>query len=311
MHVKIEEGLKEYKNSLESREASYIEQAKLGNRITGFGMFLALMGFFVPLLLITPFKDAQAFLAVVVVLLMAVGLSLAYWGRRINDKKGIPRLPIQYLTSDEKIFLEVFKSLTNLADYLNEPENVRQDSRKSEPLRIQGLKCMRETYGLLNGAWQSSDIKVVMKTIGNDMVDFKEEFGRSLIYTVESATKKENVETSFNILTRFANFLRDPTKELLVKLKQDIKAEQETSQLLRTDKLSPRYPILDTILRRGILQHLAILGTIFAVAFCSAFVPFSLAHIDMNTAILVFAAIFGPSLAVYLDFAFRRWKPKS
>jgi hypothetical protein len=148
------------------------------------------------------------------------------------------RFPIEYLTADEKIFLKLFEAVGNIVSYLNTQEQKASSpsAGSSEPLKYQGLKYMRETYGLLSTGWQPSKINVVMKTIGNDIEDFKQEFERSLVYTLEFGMKRENVESVFNILEQFARFLIDPTKEDLLKLNKNIKKEQEEKRLLRSDK---------------------------------------------------------------------------
>jgi hypothetical protein len=217
-----------------------------------------------------------------------------------------------YLTADQKIFLKVLDSLTNLADYLNsESKKTLQEDPKSEPLKFQGLKYMRQTYELLYTIWQPNDISVIMKTIGKDMEDFKQEFERSLIYTVEFGTKRENVEAVFNVLAKFASFLVDPSREELLELNKNIKEGQDKKYLLRSDRPRSRYPIVDSLLRYSIPQHLTILAIILLSGFALAFIGTSSGHIDVNTAYVVFAGFSGPLLAAYFGYLLLRWKPKT
>lgn len=307
MPVKLEDALKDYKDSLNNRVVTYKEQSKSGNTLQSSGMFLVLVGMFLYVVL-TSFTRQDAVLSFALsIFIMILGCLSAYFGLHINVKKGIPRQSIGYLTTDERMFLKLFESLTALEGYLNsEPEEGHQDYRKSEPLRYQGLKYMRETHNLLDAEWRPTNIGVVMKTIGEDMEDFKLEFERSLINTVEFGSKRGNVEAVFDILTEFAEFLMDPDKGRLICLNTNIKKRQEEHLLLRSDKPHSRYPIIDSLLRYRIPQHSMIFAIILLVGFSIAYVGLSTGHIDMNTAFLVFTGFSAPLLAVYVAYILRR-----
>ena len=312
MHVELEKSLQEHKTSLENRVTTYREQSRLGNRIINLGFVLTISSLLGMFLLVNPKYEWVTLGIAVVMALMAFGFFFLFLGRRINDKKGLPRFPTEYLTADEKIFLKLFDALSNMKNYLNdELKETPKNHVRSEPLRYQVLKYMRETYRLLYTDWQPSNIKVVMKTIGNDIEDFKQEFERSLIYTVEFGTRRENVEVVFKILEEFARFLIDPNREDLLKLKENIKKEQDQKCLLRSDKPRSRYPLVDSILRYSVPQHLMIISIILLSGFAIAFFGVSSGQIDVNTAYLVFVGFSGPSLAAYFGYLLLKWKPKN
>jgi hypothetical protein len=54
-----------------------------------------------------------------------------------------------------------------------------------------------------------------------------------------------------------------------------------------------------------------ILAIILLSGFALAFVGMSSAHIDANTAYLVFVGFSGPSLAAYFGYLLLKWKPKA
>jgi hypothetical protein len=306
MHVKLEAALKDQQNSLDIRLVTYKEQSKRGNWLMNSGMLLGILGAFLyPIGTSLTYQEPVLLLALSAFLLI-FGCLLAILGLRINDKRGIPRQFTEYLTIEERIFLKLFESLAALEGYLNsEPEEGHQDYRKSEPLRYQGLKYMRETHNLLNTEWRPTNIGVIMKTVGKDMEDFKQEFERSLINTVEFGSKRENVVV-FDILTEFAEFLMNPDKGGLLILNANIKKRQEEQLLLRSDKLHPRYPIIDFLLRHGIPKHLAWLSMIFLSSFFIAYVGWLNWHIDVNTAYMVFTTFSVTLLVIYSRYVSKR-----
>jgi hypothetical protein len=306
MHVKLEAALKDHKDLLDNRLVTYEEQSKRGNWLMNSGILLAILGAFLyPIGTSLTHQEPVLILALSVFLLI-FGCLLAILGLRINDKRGIPRQFTGYFTIDERIFLKLFESLTALEGYLNsEPKEGHQDYRKSEPLRYQGLKYMRETHDLLDAEWRPTNIGVVMKTIGEDMEDFKQEFERSLINTVEFGSKRENVVV-FDILTEFAEFLMNPDKGGLVILNANIKKRQEENLLLRSDKPHPCYPIIDSLLRYRVPQHSMIFAIILLSSFFIAYVGWLNWHIDVNTAYMVFATLSSPLLAVYFGYMLKR-----
>jgi len=59
---------------------------------------------------------------------------------------------------------------------------------------------------------------------------------------------------------------------------------------------------------RATLKHAIIIGLIFSLGFVPALCVFHFGSGSIDTAILTFATVFGPSIAVYLNYALKKEK---
>ena len=285
----VSEKIKGYKDALETRVRTFKELSKRGRWTIRFGIFLSLIGVLIyfPLLLMIPTTIATF----ITFLTFGSGVLMVVIATRFIESKGIPRIQSFYLSPDEKIFLESFDALTFLEAYLN---------RKLEPAKYQCLKELREAHELMEEYWAPSEIKVIMKEIGNEMETFKEKFDENLIYTLERGMRVETVQAAYDILAEFGEYLIDPSKEKLVELnkKMDSLPHSETRRL--------RYPITDFIKKYQIHKHSIVVGVILLAGAIPALLGLHYGDISTDAAILVFAAISGPSIAAYLEYVLKK-----
>lgn len=284
----VKQNIKDYKHAIETRVRTFKELSKRGRWVRNFGILLMLIDIVILFILFTIFT----YIALIVYsLLFIVSVLIVYIGNSLIESKGIPKISSLYISSDEKIFLKIVDALAFLEVHLKEG---------LEPAKYQCLKELHEAHKLMEEYWMASDIKVIMKEIGNEIETFKDNFEKNLIYTLEGALEKETIQSEYDILTEFGEYFIDPSKEKLVDL------NKKMDSLLHSEKARPRYPIVDFLKRHQVHQHVAVIASIFAVGFFSALLGIYYGDISMDTAFIVFATIFGPLIAVYLTYVLRR-----
>lgn len=286
----VKKNIKDYKDALETRIKTFKELSKRGRWVRNFGLLLVLIDIAMLFILLNIIM-ATNIVMIIYVLLFITGSLIAFLGDHLIKSKGIPTIPSLYLSSDEKIFLKIFNALDFLEVHLNEG---------LEPAKYQCLKEMHEAQKLMEEYWVTSDIKVIMKEIGNEIETFKEKFEKNLIYTLENALEKETIQSAYNILTEFGEYFSDPTKEKLIDL------NKKMDSLSHSEIIRPHYPIIDFLMRYQIHQHAAVMALIFAVGFFSASLGIYYGHISIDTAFVVFATIFGPLIAAYVAYVLRK-----
>lgn len=289
MHIMVKENIKEYKDALETRRKTYKELTKRERWMVNVGSLLILCSIFA-LIFLVYWVDVMIG-AATMLLLMITGSLMVFIGQHLMQSKGIPKFPRLWFSCDEKIFLKIFEALTFLETYLKE---------KLQPAKYQCLKTLHEAHKLMEEYWMPSEIKVIMKEIGNEIEVFKEKFEHNLVYTLSYGTKKENVQGVYDTMTEFAEYLIDPSKEKLVAL------NKRTDSLLRSEITRPRFPIVAFLKRYQIHYHAIGICSIFAVASFSALLGIYYGQISGDTAFVVFATIFGPLIAVYFTYVLRR-----
>lgn len=289
--MKIKESIKEHKNALANRERTYKELSKRGRRIGYFGILLFISSFlFIPLGYLIPPEIATRMW----VLMFGIGLLLVFIGQLVIKLKGVPST---YFSPDDEIFLKAFDALTFLETYMRD---------NLELAKHQCLNELHETNRLMKYYWKPSEIEVVMKEIGNEIETFKEKFEEDLIYTSRYGTKKEGFQTVFDLLTEFAEYLIDPSKEKLIHLNQNIDLNQKKGSLLHSKKARPSYRVIDFFKRHQIHKHVAFVTLFFAFGFFPALFGIYFSDISINTAYMLFAAIFGPSIGGYIIYLLKR-----
>ena len=288
----VSEKIKEYKNSLETRVRTFKELSKRGRWISNFGFLLSFSGIAIFFLVFLLTEDVfTPFISFFVMFL--VGIFLVFLGTHVIVSKGVPRYQDFYLSSDEKIFLKIFDALTFFEAHLH---------RKLEPARYQCLNELREAYGLMEEYWVPTGIKVILKEIGSEIQIFKEKFDENLIYSLERGTKTETVQEIYDILSEFGEYLIDPSKEKLVELNK----RMDSDSLLHLETTRPRYPIVDFLKKYKIQKHAIVVGLIVLCGVVPSLIGLNYGAISSDSAIIVFATISGPSIAVYLGHVLRK-----
>jgi len=286
----VEDNIKEHKNALETRVRTFKELSKRGRWTVNFGILLWLIGiaiYFPLALLETPTTTAMTGL----LLPFGAGFLIVFIGRHLIESKGIPRVPRLYLSPDEKIFLAIFDGLTFLEAYLK---------KDLEPAKYQCLNELREAHELMEEHWVPSEIKVIMKEIGNEIETFKENFEENLIYTVERGTKKETIQATYNILNELEEYLIDPSKEKLVDL------NKKMGSLPHSEIVKPRYAIVDLLKQHQLHRHAIVVGLILAAGFIPALLGVHYGVFSIDAAVVLFVGISGPSIAIYLDYILKK-----
>lgn len=289
----VKDNIKEYKETLENRERTYRELSKRGRWMQNFGALLVAFSFVFFILLPVVLPPNTAF--ILWVLTVIIGIIMVQIGVFFVKSKGVPKV---YFSPDEQIFLKIFDGLTFLDSYVKE---------KLEPARYQCLKELREAYKLIEYHWELSEIGVVMKEIGDEIETFKEKFDRNLIFTLESS---EKIETLYDKLTKFAEYLIAPSKEKLIAL------NNEMDSLLHSKKVRAHYTttdflkitIFDFLKHYQVHRHALVIALIFTVTFSPTLFLIYYCHASIDTAALVFAAIFGPIVTIYLTHTLKKYR---
>jgi hypothetical protein len=271
----INERIKEHKEVLENRERTYETMSKTGRYISYFGLLLFLISFLsLPLSLGNLIPSSIA--GQVWVSLFGLGSLIIFVGGIYNRLKGISSF---YVSSEEFIFLELVEALTSLETYKKE---------KLDLARYQCLKELHKTDGLIKYYWvPPSRVQIVMREIGDEIVTFEERFVKNLIFSLESGGEIEKVD---DILTEFGLYLIDPSKDKLTSLnkKMDSLPHSEVKH----------YPISEFFKHHEIAKYFLVIGLIFAISLSSSLFGFYYMHVSADTALIVFATIFGPLAAV-------------
>jgi hypothetical protein len=287
----IKECIKDYKATIENREKAIKEMSKTGRYIIYFGMLLFLSSLVLIPFLTIPFF--QNFISQTTWAwfggLEAAGVTCVFIGGAINWRRGIPQTTF---SSEDIIFLPLFEALTSFETY-------KKDSL--ELAKFQCIKKLNKVRSLMRLYWKPSDIAVVTKEIGNEIETFKEKFDENLIFILKNSRTKneEKIKVIDSVLNEFGEYLIEPNKERLVELNKKIDS-------LHPEDVKPIYSLSDFVRQRQSIRHILVTIVILVASLSPAFYGFYYMHVTVDTAILVFAAIFGPLMAVYFAYVLRK-----
>lgn len=288
----IKECIKDYKATIENREKAIKEMSKTGRHFAYLGLLLFCGSFaFLPsittpsfLNLTSPFTASVLFGG-----LIALGMTSTFVGGMINLRRGIPQITS---SSEDTIFLTLFEALTSFETY-------RKDNL--ELAKYQCIRKLNKVRYLMRLYWKPSDIAVVTKEVGNEIETFKEKFDKSLIFILKNSRTKneEKIKVIDSVLNEFGEYLIDPNKEKLLELNKKMDS-------LHPEDVKPLFSLTDSIRQWQSIRHILLTILILTASLSSAFFGFYYMHVTADTAIIVFATIFGPLMAVYFTHVLRK-----
>lgn len=146
------------------------------------------------------------------------------------------------LTTEQYLFLNVYSIITDLDRYYKE---------KLEYWRVQAGKKIAKVVKSV-GSWSSGDLKLVRKTLGSHLESLNRNFKSKLLPAITEGDE-ENLLKAHSILISFAQYLLEPTIDLLEHLNKEMSTittlpTAKLSLVVRFSNLLKIYPVLKHIL---------------------------------------------------------------
>jgi len=205
----------------------------------------------------------------------------------------LSRFAIPYMLSlEESLFLKVCSVIEDLGAYI---EDEREPDRKSAEKKIEKILSEIEK-------WYIGDIKLCANVIGSRLEAFKEAFYRKVISSVRQREKPDLINAYF-ILRGFAKYLLE-SEQKIEDIERMTKAMNEMIKVTAPSGPSAPKTILGLKVNT-LLLHIGLLTLIMVCGVTPAILGIYYGNISLENAFLVFAAIFGPLIAVYLSYVLR------
>jgi len=151
----------------------------------------------------------------------------------------------------------------------------------------------KEILSTVKEDWKLGDFRLARRNFGTAISDISVNLYQSVIPSLEKRKKLDKVE---QILYQFANYLLSPNIKTLEHVNSYISKELDSYYVEEARFFRSR----------GILKHAMIVGLIFSFSVVPILLGFHFGPISLDTAILAFAGIFGPSIAVYISNALKK-----
>jgi len=193
------------------------------------------------------------------------------------------------LTVEQRVFLKVCSAVDDLSEYL---EDGREPDRKRAEKKIQGISDEIEK-------WNFGRLQLSKKTLGPHFEPFKEAFYRKVAGAVKQREKKD-LMSACQFLKDFLKYLSsdDPKIDDVDRM---TKAMNEEISVTLFPRAATKRRIFRSLKEANLTRHIKAVGLIFAAGLIPALLGTYIWHASIETALIVFATIFGPLIAVYLS----------
>ena len=194
------------------------------------------------------------------------------------------------LLREERLFLKVYSAIEYLGEYL---EDGRETDIKRARKRIESILGEVEF-------WRGGNLRLTKNVIGAPLELFGKVFYEKLVAAIRQGDKDDLIQ-AHRLLNTFAKYLLNPKPEIkdLNFLTNAMGASIEATLPSKrgiSETISHSFREMNVIRNVGIITACVICGLI------PALIATYFLMVSMDTAVIVFATIFGPLIAVYLTY---------
>lgn len=199
--------------------------------------------------------------------------------------------------ADDLILYETCSAIEHLGDYRkSRPSSVKEEHRKG------AVHDVRQLLSVLNKEWTVGDHRLAKETFGEVISSISDNLTNRVIPNLEEGNK-ETLEKVEHSLYQLAQYLMRPSIEALRNVNKTITESLQEIELAKPSFIK-RFSSFFTV--HSLLKNVIVLGLIFSAGFIPALCGFQYGGSSIDTALLVFAGIFGPSMAVYLAYVMKK-----
>lgn len=200
------------------------------------------------------------------------------------------------LEAEDWIFYHTYSILESLAGY-----DKSSSPRLREEYRKKAVESARELLVAVENGWKLGDFKLARTMFGNAVSEILDTLRSRVIPNLEKGDE-ETLKKVDHSLSQFAHYFVHPSLERLQHVNKSI---SESLNSLETTKLGLVARCSAYFKTHTTVKHVAIVGAIFSVAIMPIVLANHYGPISIESALLGFSAIFGPTIAVYLSYALK------
>jgi hypothetical protein len=215
-------------------------------------------------------------------------LPIIYWFRR--------KARLFKPEADDLAFYYIYEVLNNINSY-----KTNRHHAIGTVYRKKALSNAKSLISVIDTNWTFGDFRLIVEMFGNN-IDALISGLNDVVKVLKKGDYRKITEIE-GILYQFAQFLLRPTFESFghsVELLANIRFKKVEKKFL--EKLSSVFH------SHSVIMHISIITAIFSIGFIPALSVIYLGSGSLDTALIVFSTIFGPSIAVYLSVIFKTEK---